>query len=397
MRKRTQSCDGSGMIELAERRRLVWIENMSQGNAAAGPLATTSGQSVQNYHYIQQQQQQSSMAQSKALEAANYQNQALYARLGNQQANVPAAVALYGNPVASASPGQGMGNVAAGHNTAISAASGAVAVAGENEALYHLMVELFSASNREQALAELSRRRDQNSDLGVALWNAYGVMTILYQEIIAIYPLLNPPALTMPVSNRACNSLALLQLVATHEQTRMQLLKANVPQLLYPFLSTTSKAKQYDNLRLTSLGVIGALVKYDNHEVISFFVATEFLPLCLKIMDIGSELCKVVATFIFQKIILDDGGFSYVTSHPKRLHTVLVILNNVINQMVVAPSGRLLKSVTKCLIRLADNPKACEEMREGISENLRDSTFAQVLAEDVSYRRLVYQLVVKLA
>ncbi|KAJ2067203.1 RNA-binding protein, CCR4-NOT complex subunit Rcd1, partial [Coemansia sp. S142-1] len=247
------------------------------------------------------------------------------------------------------------------------------------------------------ALAELSRRRDQNPDLGVALWNAYGVMTILYQEIIAIYPLLNPPALTMPVSNRACNSLALLQLVATHEQTRMQLLKANVPQLLYPFLSTTSKAKQYDNLRLTSLGVIGALVKYDNHEVISFFVATEFLPLCLKIMDIGSELCKVVATFIFQKIILDDGGFNYVTSHPKRLHTVLVILNNVINQMVVAPSGRLLKSVTKCLIRLADNPKACKEMREGVSENLRDSTFAQVLAEDVSYRRLVYQLIIKLA
>ncbi|KAJ2891063.1 RNA-binding protein, CCR4-NOT complex subunit Rcd1 [Coemansia aciculifera] len=367
---------------------------MSQGNAAAGPLATA-GHSAQNYHYAQQQQQQqqqqqhqqNSMAQSKALDAANYQNPALYARLGNQQGNAPtaaAAAAMYGNSMASINT-----------TTATNGVPGATS--GENEALYQLMVELFSATNREQALAELSRRRDQNLDLGVALWNAYGVMTILYQEIIAIYPLLNPPALTMPVSNRACNSLALLQLVATHEQTRMQLLKANVPQLLYPFLSTTSKAKQYDNLRLTSLGVIGALVKYDNHEVISFFVATEFLPLCLKIMDIGSELCKVVATFIFQKIILDDGGFNYVTSHPKRLHTVLVILSNVIKQMVAAPSGRLLKSVTKCLIRLADNPKACEEMRGDVTENLRDSTFAQVLAEDVSYRRLVYQLIIKLA
>ncbi|KAJ1820494.1 RNA-binding protein, CCR4-NOT complex subunit Rcd1 [Coemansia sp. RSA 2671] len=366
---------------------------MSQGTAAAGSQAT-SGHSAQNYHYMQQQQ--SNMAQSKGLDATNYQNQALYARLGNPQTNAPAsAAAMYGNPSSGASLGQGAGNNVVGHNMATG--GGSVAVSGDNETLYQLMVELFSATNREQALAELSRRRDQNTDLGVALWNAYGVMTILYQEIIAIYPLLNPPALTMPVSNRACNSLALLQLVATHEQTRMQLLKANVPQLLYPFLSTTSKAKQYDNLRLTSLGVIGALVKYDNHEVINFFVSTEFLPLCLKIMDIGSELCKVVATFIFQKIILDDGGFNYVTSHPKRLHTVLVILNNVINQMVVAPSGRLLKSVTKCLIRLADNPKACEEMREGVSENLRDSTFAQVLAEDVSYRRLVYQLIIKLS
>ncbi|KAJ1876482.1 RNA-binding protein, CCR4-NOT complex subunit Rcd1, partial [Kickxella alabastrina] len=320
----------------------------------------SSAMAAQNYMYAQQQQQQNALAQSKGLEATSYQNQALYARLGGNMA-VPAPIAGAG----------GMANMHSNIN------GGQTVANAENETLYQLMVELFSATNREQALAELSRRRDQNPDLGIALWNAYGVMTILYQEIIAIYPLLNPPALTMPVSNRACNSLALLQLVATHEHTRMQLLKANVPQLLYPFLSTTNKAKQYDNLRLTSLGVIGALVKYDNREVIRFFVLTEFLPLCLKIMDIGSELCKVVATFIFQKIILDEGGFQYVTSHPRRLHTVLVILNNVINQMVAAPSGRLLKSVTKCLICLADNEDAKEEMREGILEHLRDSTFAQ--------------------
>ncbi|KAJ2519023.1 RNA-binding protein, CCR4-NOT complex subunit Rcd1 [Coemansia sp. RSA 2049] len=331
----------------------------------------------------------------------NYQNQMLYSRPGGQQNTAASSTMLNGMFAGPAATNGGnstgtaaiieSGNGAGNHQTATTTSN------SDNEVLYQLMLELFSLNNREQALAELSRRRDQNPDLGVALWNSYGVMTILYQEIIAIYPLLNPPALTMPVSNRACNSLALLQLVATHEQTRMQLLKANVPQLLYPFLSTTSKAKQYDNLRLTSLGVIGALVKYDNHEVINFFVATEFLPLCLKIMDIGSELCKVVATFIFQKIILDDGGFHYVTSHPKRLHTVLVILNNVINQMVAAPSGRLLKSVTKCLIRLADNDKAKEEMHDGITEHLRDSTFVQVLAEDVAYRRLVYQLIMKLA
>ncbi|KAJ2807269.1 RNA-binding protein, CCR4-NOT complex subunit Rcd1 [Coemansia guatemalensis] len=379
---------------------------MNAGNASGG-LHNTSGIAAQGYLFAQQQQQQqqqqqhNAMAQPKGIYPSKYQTQALYAQIGDPSAG--SANAMYGVMPGSIGNAAGVGganahaNSGAGGNVTAAAASASAAAGGESETLYQLMVELFSATNREQALAELSRERDRNPDLGVALWNAYGVMTILYQEIIAIYPLLNPPALTMPMSNRVCNSLALLQLVATHEQTRMQLLKANVPQLLYPFLSTTSKAKQYDNLRLTSLGVIGALVKYDNHEVISFFVATEFLPLCLKIMDIGSELCKVVATFIFQKIILDDGGFSYVTSHPKRLHTVLVILNNVITQMVAAPSGRLLKSVTKCLIRLADNQKAKEEMREGVSDHLRDSTFAQVFAEDVSYRRLVYQLILKLA
>lgn len=36
---------------------------------------------------------------------------------------------------------------------------------------------------------------------------------------------------------------------------------ANVPLFLYPFLNTTSKTRPFEYLRLTSLGVIGALVK----------------------------------------------------------------------------------------------------------------------------------------
>ncbi|OLY79124.1 Cell differentiation protein rcd1 [Smittium mucronatum] len=224
----------------------------------------------------------------------------------------------------------------------------------ELESMYQNLLYLFNPTSKEYGLAELSKRRDQHPELALVLWNSYGVMTILYQEVISVYPLLSPPTLNAQQSNRVCNALALLQMIATHEKTRIPFLKANIPQLLYPLLSTSNKTKPFDNLRLTSLGVIGAL--YDNPEVISFFFSTEFLPLCLKIMDIGSELCKVIATFIFQKIIADPGGFHYVTSHSKRLKTVVMILNNVVSQLVESRSVRLLKSVTKCYLRLADDP-----------------------------------------
>jgi len=36
---------------------------------------------------------------------------------------------------------------------------------------------------------------------------------------------------------------------------------AHLPLFLYPFLNTVSKARPFEYLRLTSLGVIGALVK----------------------------------------------------------------------------------------------------------------------------------------
>ena len=47
-----------------------------------------------------------------------------------------------------------------------------------------------------------------------------GVMSSLLQEIISVYPLLNPSQLTAAASNRVCNALALLQCVASHSETR---------------------------------------------------------------------------------------------------------------------------------------------------------------------------------
>ena len=73
-----------------------------------------------------------------------------------------------------------------------------------------------------------------------------------------------------------------------------------------------SSQRSFEYLRLTSLGVIGALVKTDENDVINFLLTTEIVPLCLNIMDNGSELSKTVATFILQKILVDSAGLDYI-------------------------------------------------------------------------------------
>ena len=118
---------------------------------------------------------------------------------------------------------------------------------------------------------------------------------IYFQEIVNIYPAVNPPQLTAHQSNRVCNALALLQCVASHQETRSAFLTAHIPLYLYPFLHTVSKARPFEYLRLTSLGVIGALVKTDEQEVINFLLTTEIIPLCLR-----SEL-KIHSFVIFNK------------------------------------------------------------------------------------------------
>merc|ERR1711953_64372 len=70
-------------------------------------------------------------------------------------------------------------------------------------------------------------------------------------------------------------------------------LKAHIPLLLYPFLNTVSKDRPFEYLRLTSLGVIGALVKVDDAEVINFLLQTEIIPKSPSIsMDLKTLVTK---------------------------------------------------------------------------------------------------------
>ncbi|EWM30585.1 Cell differentiation, Rcd1-like protein [Nannochloropsis gaditana] len=241
---------------------------------------------------------------------------------------------------------------------------------------------------------ELSKKREVYPDLAPVLWHSVGTMAALLQEIIAIYPMLTPPTLTAQASNRVCNALALLQCVASHTETRGLFLQAHIPMYLYPFLNTVmSKSRPFEYLRLTSLGVIGALVKVDDAEVISFLLQTEIIPLCLRIMETGNELSKTVATFIVQKVLLDEMGLNYICATAERFFAVSTVLSNMVQALIEVPSVRLLKHIVRCYLRLSENPRARDALRQCLPDALRsDQTFSQCLKDDVTINRWLANL-----
>jgi len=83
-----------------------------------------------------------------------------------------------------------------------------------------LVLELADPGTRENALLDLSKKREAFPELAPYLWHSFGTIAALLQEVVSIYPLLSPPALTAHASNRVCNALALLQCVASHPDTR---------------------------------------------------------------------------------------------------------------------------------------------------------------------------------
>ena len=63
--------------------------------------------------------------------------------------------------------------------------------------VYQWIIELAHPDTREHALIELSRKREVLPDLAPMLWHSFGTMGALLQEIVMIYPVVNPPALTV--------------------------------------------------------------------------------------------------------------------------------------------------------------------------------------------------------
>ncbi|XP_002270523.1 uncharacterized protein LOC100267046 [Vitis vinifera] len=245
-----------------------------------------------------------------------------------------------------------------------------------------LIKDIENPLTREHALFLLSRNRGIRADLAPLLWNSSGTIYLLLQEITSAYRILSSPELVARATNNVCNALALLQCVASNPNTRMNLIQANIPCYLYPFLGVKNKEKPYEYLRLTSLGVIGALVKVDNAEIVHFLLQSEIVPLCLRCMEVGNELSKTVATFIIQKILVQDEGLRYFCSFAERFFALARVMGTMVDNLVEEPSQRLLKHIIHCYVRLSGCPRACDGFKICLPIRLRDAAILNLVRDD---------------
>ncbi|WJX43119.1 hypothetical protein P8452_30266 [Trifolium repens] len=255
--------------------------------------------------------------------------------------------------------------------------------------LKDLVNELIIPDLRENALYVLSKRRDLYHEIAPLLWNTACVVTVFLQEIISIYPAVSSLELTSAQSIRVVNVLALLQCLASHPETRMPFLNANIPQYFYPFLQTTSKLPQFEFLRIASLGVICALAKANTEETINFLLSSEVVPLCLKSIESGKIFAKTVAMFVVQKVLANDNGLEYICSTAERFFAVAKVLEMVLGSLEEQPSPRLLKYVISSYSRLSHNHRAGIALVRCIPNTLMDATFINYIREDPETLKLM--------
>jgi CCR4-NOT transcription complex subunit 9 len=104
-------------------------------------------------------------------------------------------------------------------------------------------------------------------------------------------------------------------------------------------------------------------------------------------METGTELSKTVATFIVQKILLDDAGLTYICATPERFYAVSSVLSTMVTKLLEAPSARLLKHIVRCYLRLSENSRAKDALRQCLPDALKDQTFAATLVTEDSVQK----------
>ncbi|MES1905166.1 MAG: Cell differentiation protein RCD1 [Paramarteilia canceri] len=79
----------------------------------------------------------------------------------------------------------------------------------------------------DKAIISLAKKRESVPDLAPLLWHTPGLVTVLVMKVTGIYKHLKCDTLTRELSSSVCNALALLQVLASHSETRLNLLESS--------------------------------------------------------------------------------------------------------------------------------------------------------------------------
>lgn len=261
----------------------------------------------------------------------------------------------------------------------------------DDKTAFNWLTSIYDPNSRNEALLLLGKHRQKFPDLGNVIWNSPGMVTILLQEIIKVYPYLTGNKqylLTSEISTRICNVLVLFQCIAFDEETRNDLINSEILSYLFPFLQCPQqnnldatfnkldvhekvlKSRPFEYLRLTALGVFGSFVRVDSSNVVEYLISTDLVPQCLIIMETCSELSRIVALFIFMRIVLNKKGLNYVVSSENRVLSVLNVLKGMVYNLQLPkdvqnatndqsnngnnPPGRTFKNILRCYLSLCD-------------------------------------------
>ena len=248
----------------------------------------------------------------------------------------------------------------------------------EEDLIINYINELKYEQKREKAISKLSEYYDKSKNLPIYLWYSQGTMAILLQEIISTYKYFSSTKLSLEKYSKIGNLLLLLTSMTSHEEIRHKLIEAKIPIFLYPFLNSTSTAKQNEYIKLLTLTVITNLILPQDPETISFFINTQIIPILLKIIDRGPLISKVPACLMIHLIVKADEGLKYICEDKMRYSAIILFMRHMLKNK---NNPKIIEQTLKTFLRLAENNDARIILKNTLLKEIKDKNFTKHLNE----------------
>ncbi|XP_022227082.2 CCR4-NOT transcription complex subunit 9 [Drosophila obscura] len=245
----------------------------------------------------------------------------------------------------------------------------------EAERICGWILDLCNKEDRPVAMLELCERRKKIGTLGPMLWQSFGAVSGILQEVIDMYPAVSANNLDDQQSQRIFAALGLFLSMAKHPSTGVVLMRTQFLYFLVPLLNLTQKTRPIEHLRLSVLIIICGLLKRNTTEIICYTIAAELIPQLLRQLELGSSMCKILSSFILYRILDSAVGLKFATRRLARRTHLIHTLGRVIHQQTLEPDPRILKHVLHIYTRLADNPQSLEMIQLHLPMQLRNGFF----------------------
>ena len=248
----------------------------------------------------------------------------------------------------------------------------------EEDIIIKYINELKDEAKRSKALSKLSGYYDKSKNLPIYLWYSQGTMAILLQEIISTYKHFSSTKLSSEKYSKIRNILLLLTSITSHEEIRHKFIESKMPIFLYPFLNSTSTAKQNEYIKLLTLTVITNLIIPQEPETISFFINTQIIPILLKIIDRGPLISKVPACLMIHLIVKADEGLKYICEDKMRYSAIILFMRHMLKNK---HNPKIIEQTLKTFLRLAENNDARIILKNTLLKEIKDKNFTKHLNE----------------
>ncbi len=248
----------------------------------------------------------------------------------------------------------------------------------EEDLIIKSIKELKDEEKRSKAISKLSEFYDKNKNLPIYLWYSQGTIAILLQEIISTYKHFSSTKLSSEKYSKIRNILLLLTSITSHEEIRHKFIESKMPIFLYPFLNSTSTAKQNEYIKLLTLTVITNLIIPQEPETISFFINTQIIPILLKIIDRGPLISKVPACLMIHLIVKADEGLKYICEDKMRYSAIILFMRHMLKNK---HNPKIIEQTLKTFLRLAENNDARIILKNTLLKEIKDKNFTKHLNE----------------